>query len=345
MTQLLRVEDLTVSFRSDRGQLRAVEGVSFDIGTGETVGLVGESGSGKSVTALSILRLLPERQATLERGRALFVGSGGESDLWQLDESALCRIRGAEIAMVFQEPMTSLNPVYTVGSQIREAIRLHKKVSRRDADARALELLQLVGVPAPERAIAAYPHELSGGMRQRALLAMALSCEPKLLIADEPTTALDVTIQAQVLELLRTLRERFKLSVLLITHDLAVVAENADRVVVMYAGRIIESGTTREVLSSPKHPYTKALLASLPRDKYASAVDAAAAHVAPHTRLPVIPGAVPSLAAMPVGCKFHPRCSMVIDACKEAEPPLVRVSSEDAPLHTARCIRSHEVSP
>jgi ABC-type dipeptide/oligopeptide/nickel transport system ATPase component len=258
---LLRVSDLVTEFRTDRGNLRAVDGVSFEVPQGRTVGLVGESGCGKSVTALSILRLLPQPVARISHGTIELAGR----DLLKLSERAMCDVRGNDISMIFQEPMTSLNPVYTVGWQIIEAIRLHQSKGRRAARERAIDLLRLVGIPAPETQIDAYPHQLSGGMRQRAMIAMALACKPRLLVADEPTTALDVTIQAQILDLLRDLRKQFGMSVLLITHNFGIVANFADRVLVMLDGKLVEQGPVKEILRAPQHPYTKALLDCIPR--------------------------------------------------------------------------------
>ncbi len=322
---LLAVEKLVTRFHgSGHAPLRAVDGVSFDVEASECVGLVGESGCGKSVTALSILRLLPSPPAEIAAGRVLLEGR----DLLVLPEREMRAIRGKDIAMVFQEPMTSLNPVYTVGVQVIEAIRLHQPVSRQKARERALELLQQVGIPSPTRNIDAYPHQLSGGMRQRVMIAMALSCNPKLLLADEPTTALDVTIQAQILDLLDSMRERLGMGVVLITHDLAVVAQYAQRVVVMYAGLVVERGPTAEVFRTPLHPYTRGLLRSLPgRTKVA--------HRAP---LPTIEGLVPDLRNLPPGCPFSNRCEFVVDACKAAVPAL-----EMRGDRAFRCIRVDEI--
>jgi peptide/nickel transport system ATP-binding protein len=322
---LLAVKDLVTSFRTESGTLRAVDGVSFDVPEAATVGWVGESGCGKSVTALSILRLLPTPPAEIDRGRIELRGK----DLLRLSEREMRKIRGNEISMIFQEPMTSLNPVYTVGSQIVEAVRLHQSKSRGDAWDRAVHMLRLVGMPSPEVNARAYPHQLSGGMRQRVMIAMALACEPSVLIADEPTTALDVTIQAQILELLRKLQRELKMSVLLITHDLGVVAEYTEHVVVMYAGRVVESAPAQALFERPRHPYTRGLLASLPRARSAGA----------RTKLPTIEGMVPDLRHLPPGCRFADRCSMTIAACIEAEPELTEVG----PGHHARCIRSEEL--
>ena len=290
---LLRVRDLVTSFRTDRGTLRAVDQVSFDVPRASTVALVGESGCGKSVTALSILRLVARPPGRIESGQIELEGR----DLLQLPERAMQAVRGNHVSMIFQEPMTSLNPVYTVGWQIMEAIRLHQKKSRRDARARAVELLGLVGIPGPDTQVDAYPHQLSGGQRQRVMIAMALACEPKLLVADEPTTALDVTIQAQILELLRGLQERLSMSILLITHDLGVVAENAQHVVVMYAGQVVENAPVRDLFARPMHPYTHGLLESVPRAKPAA-----------NRRLRTIEGMVPDLRDLAAGCRFADRC-------------------------------------
>jgi peptide/nickel transport system ATP-binding protein len=322
---LLRVEGLVTSFRTETGILRAVDGVSFDVPEATNVGLVGESGCGKSVTALSILRLLPIPPAEIESGKVLLFGK----DLLALKEREMREIRGNEISMIFQEPMTSLNPVYTVGAQIVEAIRLHQNKSRGDAWDHAVHMLKLVGIPSPEVNARAYPHQLSGGMRQRVMIAMALACEPKLLIADEPTTALDVTIQAQILELLHKLQRDMKMSVLLITHDLGVVAEFCEHVVVMYAGQVVESAPAKKMFEHPRHPYTRGLIASLPRPRAAGE----------RVRLPTIEGMVPDMRHLPRGCRFADRCPMVIAACTEAEPPLMAVGDD----RLSRCIRASEV--
>jgi oligopeptide/dipeptide ABC transporter ATP-binding protein len=322
---LLRVRDLVTSFRTDTGALRAVDGVSFEVPRASTVALVGESGCGKSVTALSILRLIASPPGAIESGTIELDGR----DLLKLTEREIRDVRGNVVSMIFQEPMTSLNPVYSVGWQIAEPVRLHQKKSRREARARAVELLRLVGIPEPETNVDAYPHQLSGGQRQRVMIAMALACEPKLLLADEPTTALDVTIQAQILELLRDLQQRMSMSILLITHDLGVVAENATQVVVMYAGKVVESSPVREIFARPMHPYTRGLLESIPRARR----DA-------HRRLRTIEGLVPDLRKLPPGCRFADRCPLRVERCSREEPPLAEV----APGRKAACFRADEVS-
>ncbi len=329
---LLSVKGLVTSFSTERGTIRAVDDVSFDVPEGKTLGIVGESGCGKSVSALSIMRLIATPHGVIESGTVEYKGR----DLLALSESEMRHIRGNEISMIFQEPMTSLNPVYTVGAQIVEAIQLHQKKSRKEAWARAEEMLRLVGIPSPETNVKAYPHQLSGGMRQRVMIAMALSCEPTLLIADEPTTALDVTIQAQILELLRKLQETLSMSVIFITHDLGVVAEYTDHVVVMYAGRVVESAPVDALFARPRHPYTKGLLGSLPRPE-----DAVNPHREKRKRLPTIEGMVPDLHDLPPGCRFADRCSMAIDACSAGEPELVDLG-ERIP-HLSRCLRAGEL--
>ncbi len=345
---LLRVRDLVTSFRTERGVVRAVDGVSFDVPEGATLGIVGESGCGKSVTALSILRLVPWPQGVIDPKSVVELRG---KNLLALTERAMQDVRGNEISMIFQEPMTSLNPVYTVGQQIIEAIRLHQKKSRSEARERAIEMLRLVGIPAAETNVDAYPHQLSGGMRQRVMIAMALACEPSLLIADEPTTALDVTIQAQILELLSKLKKQLGMGVILITHDLGVVAEVATDVIVMYAGVVVESASAARLFAHPRHPYTRGLLRSLPT--FDKAPLAEPAHEPPlegapakdtrkRPRLPTIEGLVPDLLALPPGCRFADRCPMMIDDCLKAEPALAQVESEPEP-HLARCIRANEV--
>ena len=315
---LLSLRHLITSFETDEGYLRAVDDVSFDVFEGRTLGIVGESGCGKSVTSLSIMRLIPSPPGFIEGGEALFDGR----DLMQISESEMRRLRGNEISMIFQEPMTSLNPVYTVGSQIVEAIRLHRKMSRREAKARAIEVLDLVGIPAPAERVDSYPHTLSGGMRQRAMIAMALACEPRLLIADEPTTALDVTIQAQILDLLRSLQQRLGMSIIFISHDLGVMAEFAQDIAVMYAGRIVERASTNELFRNPRHPYTRGLLRSLPSARNRG------------QRLPTIRGIVPDLGNLPRGCRFQDRCDLMSEVCRSEEPGLQQLEqSEVACFH------------
>ncbi len=312
-TPILSVNDLQVEFAGHGRVVRAVRGLSYDIGPGETIGLVGESGSGKSVSALSLLGLLPKRVGKVTAGTAIFQGQ----DLLHLPEDKLRKIRGARIAMIFQDPLSSLNPVLTIGRQITEAIEAHRNVSAKDARKRAIELLELVGIPGAASRFNDYPHQFSGGMRQRAMIAMALSCEPSLLIADEPTTALDVTIQAQILELLRRLRAELGMAVLLITHDLGVVAGFADRLAVMYAGRLVELGPTETLLADPAHPYTIGLLRSLPRlDRPRQAA------------LTPIEGSPPDLASNLEGCPFAPRCAWRLDRCWTDAPPLVLAAGE-----------------
>lgn len=320
---LLEVEDLAVEFLTDHGWVRVVDGVSFSVGAGETLGLVGESGSGKTVTSLSVMQLIPRPPGRIAAGSIRFEGR----ELLGLPEHELEALRGEAIAMVFQESMTSLNPAFTIGDQIGEVVRRHRGVSRREARLRALEVLELVQIPDPEARIDAYPHEFSGGMRQRAAIAMALACDPKLLIADEPTTALDVTVQAQVLDLLRSLQQRLGMGILFVTHNLGVVADLCDRVTVMYAGRIVETANVFDLFERPQHPYTEGLLQAMPqlgeRGK----------------RLAAIPGTPPMPWQMPDGCRFHPRCPYAQSACAE----------QDVVLHglgegrSARCRRVHEL--
>lgn len=305
---LLALRDVKTVIQSSGGTVRAVDGVSFELRAGATLGVVGESGSGKSMTALSILRLLPTAQSSSE-GEIWFEGR----DLLKLPERELRALRGKSISMVFQEPMTSLNPVYKVERQISEVLQLHEGMSRKQARLRTIELLRVVGIPAPELRVDSYPHELSGGMRQRVMIAMSIACNPKLLIADEPTTALDVTIQAQILELLASLRAQLGMAVLLITHDLGVVAEFAEEVLVMYAGRIVEHAVARELFSRPLHPYTQGLLASAPRASSGQ------------RRLVTIEGMVPDLAHLPLGCRFRDRCPSAIARCAQEEPALTEL--------------------
>jgi peptide/nickel transport system ATP-binding protein len=323
---LLTVTDLKTHFFNEDGITRAVDGVSFSIQPGETLGIVGESGCGKSVTALSILRLLPARIGRTVGGSVAFEGT----DLLGLDEAEMRDIRGNRIAMIFQEPMTSLNPVLTIGHQIAESVRIHRGASVAQARARACEVLELVKIPDAARRLDDYPHQFSGGMRQRVMIAMALACDPKLLIADEPTTALDVTIQAQVLKLMLELKEQTGAAVILITHDLGVVAETCQRVVVMYAGRKVEEAPVLELFDQPAHPYTRGLLASIARGKRGER----------RRRLQEIPGIVPSLKEDIVGCAFAPRCPLVHDRCRGEAPVLKRVGQSTA--HTAACFAVEE---
>jgi len=317
MNRVLSIRNLSTSFSTERGVARAVDDVSFDLYEGETLGIVGESGCGKSVTALSILRLIEPPGKIAETSVIEFEGS----NLMTLNQSQLRRVRGAGISMVFQEPTASLNPVLKVGLQISETLRAHNSISRATAREKSIELLDLVGIPDPDKRIDDYPHQLSGGMQQRVMIAIALSCDPKVLIADEPTTALDVTIQAQILELLADLRRRLGMSVILITHDLGIVAGIADRVAVMYGGRIVELAPTTDLFSRAQHPYTQALLRATPRID--DQVD----------RLETIPGAVPPATAWPNACRFHPRCKQRFERCSADEPPLLDVSDS----RLARC--------
>ncbi|WP_354259049.1 ABC transporter ATP-binding protein [Bradyrhizobium sp. F1.13.3] len=321
---LLDVREIETHFYAQGSITRALGGVSFQVKSGETLGVVGESGCGKSVTALSILRLLPKLGAATVSGEIRFHGS----DLLKVSEQEMRTVRGNRIAMIFQEPLTSLNPVYTIGSQIAEAVRIHTKVSRQEAMAKAQEMLGLVRIADPDRRVKNYPHEMSGGMRQRAMIAMALACSPELLIADEPTTALDVTIQAQILRLIVDLKERMGTAVLFITHDLGVVAETCQRVIVMYAGRIVEQATVRDLFARPSHPYTQGLMRSVPDPRRGR-----------RRRLPEIPGIVPSLREPIAGCSFAPRCPFVIGRCRQEAPDMRDVG----PGHSAACWRSEEV--
>ncbi|MFN7021293.1 MAG: ABC transporter ATP-binding protein [Phycisphaerales bacterium] len=327
---ILQVRGLTTRFRTDRGVVTAVDDVSFDLYRGETLGIVGESGCGKTVTSKSIMRLLPERTTIIDpRSRIMFEGV----NLAVADERALRKVRGDRIAMIFQEPMTSLNPVFTVGWQIEEALKYHKPgLNAAGRRARAIEMLRLVEIPEPERRYAEYPHQLSGGMRQRVMIAIALCCEPDILIADEPTTALDVTIQAQILALMDGLKRKLGTAIILITHNLGVVAQVCDRVMVMYAGRVIESGSVWDIFHRPRHPYTRALLDSIPK----------AGRKEHGKRLPTIDGIVPSLHDLPKGCRFQDRCRFKQERCVAVEPDLVTVnqadpaSGRDAPVQV-RC--------
>ena len=318
---LLEIRNLKTHFETDDGMVQAVDGVDLAIGRGETVGVVGESGCGKTVTAMSVLKLVPMPPGRIVAGQILWQGR----DLVPLPAEEMNRIRSKEIAIVFQEPMTSLNPVYTVGEQIAEVVRRHEGLGRRAALDKTVEMLRLVQIPNPQRRVHDYPHQFSGGMRQRVMIAMALSCDPKLLIADEPTTALDVTIQAQILELLQDMKSRFGMAVMLITHAMGVVAETAQRVVVMYAGKVIEEGSVEQLFGRPRHPYTRGLIRSIPR------IDRAAVS---KSRLETIGGVVPSLLHPPPGCRFAARCQYAMAKCREASPPLLEVAQG----HKVACV-------
>lgn len=324
--KILEVKNLHTTFKVEGGKFNAVDGINFSVYKGKTLGIVGESGCGKSVTSLSIMRLIPNPPGEISGGEIIYKGK----DLLKLPIADMRKIRGNEISMIFQEPMTSLNPVFTVGDQIREAVQLHQKVSRKEANDRAIEMLKLVGIPSPEKRVNDYPHQLSGGMRQRVMIAMALSCNPNILIADEPTTALDVTIQAQILDLMKKLRENLGMAMMLITHDLGVVAETADEVIVMYAGKIVEQGPVKEIFANPKHPYTRGLLQSIPTfDKTTVNTGKKKA------RLDTISGIVPSLLELPKGCRFQTRCPFVTEECKQSEPELRSVNQN----HDIACIK------
>jgi oligopeptide/dipeptide ABC transporter ATP-binding protein len=322
MSALLDVQDMVTVFRTEAGILKAVDGVSFALDRGEKLGLIGESGCGKSVTALSILRLIQDPPGRIMSGRIIFDGK----NLLEIPLSEMRNIRGNRISMIFQEPMSSLNPVYTVGNQIGEAVRLHQKLGRAQTRSRTLEMLRKVGIPDPEQRINEYPHQLSGGMCQRVMIAMALSCNPEVLIADEPSTALDVTIQAQILDLINQLVSELRMSLILITHDLGVIAETAERVIVMYAGKVMEEAGVGELFKNPLHPYTRGLLASLPGPR-GEKVEGKRA------RLKAIPGLVPSPLDLPPGCPFQERCPLVKPPCREAVPEIL----EKRPGHQVRC--------
>jgi len=316
---LLRVEELRTYFYSEAGVAKAVDGVSFSVEHGDTLGIVGESGCGKSVTALSIMRLVPQPPGRIESGEVLFDGSR----VLELTKAEMRRIRGNKISMIFQEPMTSLNPVFRIGDQISEAIRLHQGFSKKEAYNRSVEMLRIVGIPSAEKRVRDYPHQMSGGMRQRVMIAMAISCRPKLMIADEPTTALDVTIQAQILDIMQKLKEETGTSILLITHNMGVIAETAQKIIIMYAGKLMERATVEDLFENPCHPYTESLLRSIPR------LD----QLGEKKKLHVIPGIVPSLLNVPEGCKFNDRCEKSFSRCAKEEPPLFEVASG----HTCRC--------
>lgn len=323
---LLEVENLHVSFRTHGGEIHAVRGVSFSLEKGETLAVVGESGSGKSVTALSIMRLIPTPPGIIKQGKIRF----GDRDLLQLPEKEMFRIRGSEIAMIFQDPMTSLNPTMTVGKQIMEGLIWHKGIEKREARERAIEMLRLVGIPTPEKRIDQYPHEFSGGMRQRVMIAMAMACDPKILIADEPTTALDVTIQAQILDLMKKLQETTGTAIILITHDLGVVAETARKVIVMYGGKVVEFGTVEEIFHLPRHPYTWGLLNSMPR-----------LDMKRDGELQAIPGSPPDLFNPPRGCPFADRCPHAMNICHREMP----MKTEVSPGHGVYCWLEHPQAP
>jgi len=317
--RLLDVKQLKTWFQTEKGSVAAVDGVSFHVHAGEFVGIVGESGCGKSVTTQSVMRLLDEKRKVHYEGEVVYRGE----NLLKLPPSRMRAIRGNEISMIFQDPMSSLNPVFTIGKQIIETIRLHERVSRKEAKARAIELLRLTGIPAPEQRLNEYPHQLSGGMRQRVMIAIALACRPSLLIADEPTTALDVTIQAQILDLLGDLNKQYQMSVILITHDLGVVAEVCKRVMVMYLGQVVEEAPVAELFANPQHPYTKSLMKAVP------SLDSDR-----NEPLSVIEGSVPTLHDVPKGCRFAPRCALADERCRsDVPPPVVQVGA----LHSARC--------
>jgi peptide/nickel transport system ATP-binding protein len=321
---LLDVDSLITEFATDEGRVRAVDGVSFTVEEGSTVGIVGESGCGKSVTALSVMRLLPQPMGQLVGGSVLFRGR----DLTQLPLEAMEQVRGNDIGMVFQEPMTALNPVHTIGRQLTEVMLLHRDVSADQATREAVQLLERVGIPSPDIRMGEYPHQLSGGMRQRVVIAIALACRPALLIADEPTTALDVTIQAQILELIKELQSDLGMSVVLITHDLGVIAETCDSVVVMYAGRVAEKGSVYDIFDRPAHPYTRGLLSSIPR-----------LDTTPKSKLSVIDGMVPGLSELPAGCRFQNRCPHAVPACESTTPVHEPVEAS----HYVSCLRWREL--
>ncbi|TFH74977.1 ABC transporter ATP-binding protein [Gammaproteobacteria bacterium LSUCC0112] len=321
---ILQINHLITEFETDEGRVRAVDDVSFSVNAGETLGIVGESGCGKSVTAQSIMRLLPQPMGQIVGGQILFQGQ----DLVPMTLEQMHKIRGAKIGMVFQEPMTALNPVHTIGRQLAEVMLLHKKITKHEALRLSVDMLDKVGIPSPDIRMGEYPHQLSGGMRQRVVIAMALACQPQLLIADEPTTALDVTIQAQILELIADLQRDMGMAVILITHDLGVIAETSRNVVVMYAGKVAEKGAVTDVFDNPSHPYTRGLLASIPR-----------LDTPPKARLAIIPGMVPGLLDLPKGCRFENRCAFRTDECVQVQPPMESIST----THELACLRWREL--
>jgi oligopeptide/dipeptide ABC transporter ATP-binding protein len=323
MDALLDVKGLKTYFYTSRGTVKAVDGVDFSVAAGKTLGIVGESGCGKSISAMSVLRLIPSPPGKIVEGEIKFMGR----DLARVSDEEMRHIRGNDISMIFQEPMTSLNPVFTVGYQIMEALMLHQRMTEEQAKKKAIEMLEVVRIPRAEKIVDEYPHQLSGGMRQRVMIAMALACQPKLLIADEPTTALDVTIQAQILVLMNELKEKLDTAIILITHDLGVVAEMADHVIVMYAGKVVEDAPVEELFDNPRHPYTKGLMNSIP------------SMVKEGQRLESIEGAVPNPLRLPKGCYFHPRCKYATDQCRQSIPEI----EEIAPGHKVRCFRAREV--
>lgn len=330
--QILEVKNLRTSFFTEEGEVKAVDDVSFTVYRGKTLGIVGESGCGKSVTSLSIMRLISNPPGRIIGGEILYRGR----DLLKLNMEEMRAIRGNEVSMIFQEPMTSLNPVFTVGNQICEAIKLHQDLPKKEVRNKAIEMLKLVGIPSPEKRIDDYPHQMSGGMRQRVMIAMALSCNPNVLIADEPTTALDVTIQAQILDLLKDLQQKVGMGLILITHDLGVIAEVADEVVVMYAGRVVEQGSVRDIFAHPQMPYTRGLLNSIPT------LSKDPTGKLKKKRLETIPGIVPNLLNLPRGCRFQDRCSYVGPECRQEEPGLRVIASVDGSSHSIRCVKDIE---
>ena len=323
--KILELENLSTSFKTERGVMKAVDGVSFYVEKGEILGLVGESGCGKSVTSQSILRLYDEKYLAVYDGKILFDGK----NLLELSEKEMRKVRGRDISMIFQDALSSLNPVYTIGDQIMEPLRIHQKLPKEEARKQAIEMLSLVGIPSPEKRVDQYPHELSGGMRQRVMIAIALACKPKLLIADEPTTALDVTIQAQIMDLILSLNKKLHMGMILITHDLSVVAETCSRVAVMYLGQIVEEADVFEIFDHPMHPYTRGLIRSIPRMSGERA-----------KRLYMIPGTVPLLNQIPSGCRFAPRCPYAVESCRNRDPELTNSGTVG---HRVRCFRAAEI--